>query len=61
MQAQILLTQREKDTINNTIDILKEYSRIYSASVFNKPGMYTDTAGSAANLLESLLKTQPTP
>lgn len=61
MQTQILLTQREKDTINNTIDILKEYSRIYSASVLNNTGMYIDTAGSAANLLESLLQAQPTP
>ena len=58
MKAQITLDAQEVDTINRTIEILEEYSRIFSAAVKNKRGFYHDHAASAVNMLKSVLKEQ---
>jgi len=56
MTTNIILNQREIDTLGRASEILKEYSRIYSESVRNKSGMYFDNAGSAAGILDSIIK-----
>lgn len=56
MKTTITLSEREKNHLRDTIDILNEYSRIYSASVKGKTGMFHDTAASAVNMIESILK-----
>ena len=58
MKTQITLDAREVDTINRTIEILEEYSRIFSAAAKNKRGFYHDHAGSAANMLKAVLQEQ---
>ena len=55
MKTIITFNQKEKDTIERTIEILNEYSRVYSASVYGKKGIFHDTAASAAGMLESLI------
>lgn len=56
----IQLNQKEKDKITQVIEILSDYSAMYSALVKGKAGNFHDTAGSAVNLLQSILKEQET-
>lgn len=56
MNTIISLNKRELDKINAVIDILKEYSNIYSAVIKDHTGTYHDTAGSAINLLNEIIE-----
>lgn len=58
MTTNIILSQREKDHLQTAAEILREYSRIFSASVYGKTGMHIDNAGTAAGMLEAIIKEQ---
>lgn len=56
MKTDITFNAREINTLKNTIEILEEYSTIYSASVRNKTGAFPDAAATAAGLIKTLIK-----
>lgn len=58
MKTIIELEPRERDTIQRTIDILSEYSRIYSESVRGHAGTHHNRAASAINLLSAIIDEQ---
>ena len=54
----ITMNQREKDTLQKANEILNKYSIMFSAMVKGESGTFFDNAGSAAGMIESLLKEQ---
>lgn len=58
MKTIIYLDEKEKNTIQETVEILERYSMIYSASVRGQTGTYHDKAATAAGILKTLLKVE---
>lgn len=52
----ITLSAREYNHLEAACDVLEKYSRMYSAMVLNETGMNHDTAGTAINMIKSILK-----
>ena len=52
----ITINEREKNTLENTIEILNRYSAMYSALVKGCTGMHHDSAATAAGLLDAIIK-----
>lgn len=53
---QIILAPIERDKLTATAEILRKYSRMFSAMVEGETGMHFDEAATAAGILENLVK-----
>lgn len=52
----ITINKHEKDILDKTLEILNRYSAMYSALVKGCTGMHTNTAGTAAHMIETIIK-----
>lgn len=57
----ITLDARETHKLENALEVLQEYSRIFSEMVKGKQGTFFDTAATAAGLLETIIHENGTP
>ena len=51
----ITINEREKNTLEKTIEILNRYSAMYSALVKGCTGMHNNNAATAAGLLNAII------
>ena len=56
----IKLEDKEVKKLETALDVLEEYSRIYSAIVRNKEGMFFNEAGTAANSIRKIIEQSKT-
>jgi hypothetical protein len=52
----ITINEREKNKLQDAVEILERYSAMYSALVKGKSGMFYDDAASAAGMLKTIIK-----